>query len=240
VLDPGRVLDLEACLCRAQRRFEEALYLLDKAVEVSRTPERALINKGFTFEVMGNYRRAVEALQQAMPLVEGQGDRRLHNVLRFNLANNLCHLGQFREALQLAKQVRRHVIELNDKIDFIRILWLEGRITAGSGEPAEALKLLTEARRRFALEGMAYDAALVLLEESILLLDQRRTAEVKALAQELIGAFESQGVHREARVALQLFQEAAINESATSGLTRNILGYLLQARHDKTLRFTSS
>jgi tetratricopeptide (TPR) repeat protein len=61
VLDPGRLLDLEASLRRDQRRFEETLALLEEALKVGRCPERYLINKGFTLEVMGEYDRAVEA-----------------------------------------------------------------------------------------------------------------------------------------------------------------------------------
>jgi tetratricopeptide (TPR) repeat protein len=52
VLDPGRLLDLEASLRRDQRRFEEALALLDEALRVGRNPERYLINKGLTLEVI--------------------------------------------------------------------------------------------------------------------------------------------------------------------------------------------
>jgi transcriptional regulator with XRE-family HTH domain len=40
LLDPGRLLDLEASLRRDQRRFAEALALFDQAVPVSRFPER--------------------------------------------------------------------------------------------------------------------------------------------------------------------------------------------------------
>jgi hypothetical protein len=53
---------------------------------------------------------------------------------------------------------------------------------------------------------MGYDVALALLEEAALLLDEGRAAEVKALAVELARAFEDQGVHREARAALELFK----------------------------------
>lgn len=43
VLDPGRLLDLEASLRRDQRRLDEALALLDEAATVSRFPGRVLI-----------------------------------------------------------------------------------------------------------------------------------------------------------------------------------------------------
>ncbi len=73
LVDPGRLLDLEASLRRDQRRFEEALPLLDEALSVGRCRERYLIKKGFTLEVMGEYERALETLLQAESLVEHQG-----------------------------------------------------------------------------------------------------------------------------------------------------------------------
>lgn len=237
VLDPGRLLDLEACLRRDQRRFDEAVTLLDQAEKVSRSPEKAMLNKGFTLEVMGEYGRAVETLQQAAPLVENQADRRLKYVLRLNLANNFCHLGRFKEAADLVRRAHTQVADIGNTIDLIRILWLEGRIAAGLDKPLEALRFLTEARRRFAASGMSYDVALVLLEEAIVLLSQCRIAEVKALAQELIGCFQSKGVHREAQAALKLFVEAAASEMATIELTRNLVSYLHRARHDQNLHF---
>src|SRR4051794_32570092 len=84
VLDPGRLPSLEGALRRDQRRFTEALALLDQAAFVGRSPELALIQKGFTLEVMGEYDRAVEALLQAEPLIKE--DSRLMNILRLNLA----------------------------------------------------------------------------------------------------------------------------------------------------------
>jgi tetratricopeptide (TPR) repeat protein len=237
VLDPGRVLDLEASLRRDQRRFEEALTLLDQAASVSRNPGRILINKGFTLEVIGEYEKAVEVLLHASSLIQDQRDGRLRDILRLNLANNFCHLGRFHEALGLMKEVRNLIAERGDKIDLIRVLWLEGRIAAGMARPAEALSLLAEARRRFSQEGISYDVALTLLEETVLLLDQNRNAEVTALAKELVVVFETKGVHREALAALQLFQEAALNKRATVKLTRSVLTYLFRARHDQGLQF---
>ncbi len=238
VLDPGRLLDLKASLSRDLRRFEEALTLLDEAVKVSRNPARVLIKKGFTLEVMGKYEEAVECLQQAIPLVECQHDRRLRNILRLNLANNFCHLGRFEEALSLVRVVRPQVTEVGDRLDLVRIIWLEGRIAAGLARPLEALRLLSEARRQFSAEGMFSDAALAILEEAVLLLEAGQLAEVRSLAKDLAHVLESQGIHREALAALRLFQEAAESETATVALTRDILSYLFRARHDEGLRFT--
>jgi hypothetical protein len=86
---------------------------------------------------------------------------------------------------------------------------------------------------------MSFDVALALLEEAVLLLEERRAAEVKVLARELEKVFESKGVHREALAALRLFQEAAEREEATAELARRVLHYLFRARHDQGLRFES-
>jgi transcriptional regulator with XRE-family HTH domain len=239
VLDPGRLLDLEASLRRAQRRFDEALALLDEAVAVGRCPERALTKKGFTLEVMGDYERAVETLLRAAPWVDRQADPQLWYNHRINLAVNFCHLGRYAEAAELALQIRDLATGLGDEIFLIRVTWLEGRIAAGLGRREEALRLLEEARRAFEQRKMSYDVALALLEEAVLLLEEGRTVEVKTLAEELIEVFEANGVHREALAALRLFYEAAEREQATAELARRVLRFLFRARHDQGLRFES-
>ena len=237
VLDPGRLLDLEGSLRRAQRRFEEALAALDGAIAVGRSPARVLVKKGFTLEVMGDYGRAIEALLQAAPHVERQGDPRLLYMLRFNLAVNYCHTSRFGDAAALMVKVRELATDLGDEVFLVRIVWLEGRIAAGLGRRDEALARLAQARQEFAARGMSYDVALALLEEAVLLLDEGRTAEVKGLAGGLARLFDTQGVHREALAALRLFQEAAEREEATAELAQRILRFLFRARADQGLRF---
>jgi transcriptional regulator with XRE-family HTH domain len=239
LLDPGRLLDLEASLRRGQRRFGEALALLAEALAVGRSPARVLVKKGFTLEVMGEYERSLEALLEAKPLAERDGDRRLQNMLCCNLGFTLCHLSRFAEAAELARGVRACATEMGDEIIALRGLWMQGRIAAGLGRSAEARALLGQARRAFDARGMGYDVALALLEEAALLLEEGRPAEVKALARELAKVFESKGVHREALAALRVFQVAAGREEATAEQARLLLRFLFRARHDQGLRFES-
>jgi len=179
----------------------------------------------------------VKALLQALPIIEGQGDVRLLYMTRFNLGVVFTHLGRYNEAAAIAQEVRE--LATGDENELPRIAWLEGRIAAGLGRPREARRLLTKARREFERLKMSYDVALALLEEAVLLLEEGRPAEVKALADELAQVFADKGVHREALAALRLFHEAAERAEATAELARRVLRFLFRARHDQGLRFES-
>ncbi len=237
LLDPGRLFDLEASLCRDQRRFGDALALLERARGVSRCPANTLISKGFTLEVMGDYDQAIEALLEAQAQPDLQTDPRLRNILHCNLALNFTHAGRFDEAAELTRQARNVAGDLGDTITLLRLTWIDALIAAGLGRTGEALTLLEQARQGFADRGMGYDVALALLEQAVLLLDEGRTAEVKALARDLPEVFKAEEVHREALAALRLFHEAAELEAATADLARRVLRYLFRARHDQGLRF---
>ena len=239
VLDPGRLLDLEGALRRGQRRFEEALRLLDQARLVSRFPERSMIMKGFTLEVMGEYERAIETLLCAEPFVEQQGDLRVLYMLQFNLAVNYCHINCYHEATLLTQQVLEVVTSRGDENEMVRVTWLQGRIAAGCGRTEEAYRLLDQARREFAARKMWYDVALALLEIAVLLLARQELTQVRELAQDLAEIFNSKGVHREALAALALFRDAAEREAASTELARSVLRYLFRARYDQGLQFSA-
>jgi tetratricopeptide (TPR) repeat protein/DNA-binding XRE family transcriptional regulator len=239
LLDPGRLFDIEGSLRRDQRRFDEAHSCFDQAIPVSRFPERALINKGFTYEVMGDYEQAIATYLVAKPLVARRGDPRLIYMLHFNIAATCCNMGSYGQAAELLGQVRDQIAARGDRIEMIRLKWLEGRIQVGLGSREEALRLLAEARESFEAEEKFYDVTLALLEEGALLLEENRMQEVKELTRELPKVFASRGVHREALAALQIFQEVVEQEAATVELARRILQFLFRARHDQGLRFTS-
>ncbi|HVT16255.1 MAG TPA: hypothetical protein VHQ90_08775 [Thermoanaerobaculia bacterium] len=64
-------------------------------------------------------------------------------------------------------------------------------------------------------------------------------AEVKTLARESAPVFSGQGVHREARRALELFGRAAEEEKASAGLVHGVISYLYRARHAPGLAFVA-
>jgi tetratricopeptide (TPR) repeat protein/DNA-binding Xre family transcriptional regulator len=236
LLDPGRLLDLEGSLRRAQRRFAESLDLLEKATPLTRRPEHVALKMAFTLEVMGEYRRAIRILKEVGPLVEAHPERRLKSIQRFNLAAALSHVGLHQQAERLLPLLLR-LIE-KDEQDRIRFRWLEGRIAAGLGRTGEALKALAEARAGFVHHGLGYDVALSLLETAAIHLERGECSEVQRLAAELAPLFEKNGIHDEARKALRLFEEAVARQAATAELARLLLAWLFRARHDHGLVFT--
>ncbi|HSG41307.1 MAG TPA: hypothetical protein VLE27_16825, partial [Thermoanaerobaculia bacterium] len=244
------ILDLKASLRRDQRRFDEALLLLDQATlawlhgpEEARDAHlagRALIKKAYTFDQMGEPERALETLREAAPLVDSDRDPRLLLCLRHNLLDTLSKTGRYEEAAALLPEVEILARETGSPLDVVRLRWAEGRIAAGRGEAGRAEGLLEEVRREFSERGMGYDAALASLELAALYAGQGRTAELRELAWELPPLFHSRDVHREALAALTLFHQAAAKETATLEMIRSLGSYLTRARQDPGLKWEGS
>lgn len=239
VLDPGRLLDLEASLRRAQRRFAEALDRLADAGPISHNPARVLLKRAFTLEVLGDYEQAIEALREAEPLVNRHANPRLYYMLRHNLAVCYTHLDRYLEAKELLREVQEIVIARRDENEIPRVNGLRGRIAAGLGRSRDARALLELALRQFARKKMWYDVAIVLMEVAVLLLREGNKSAVKEITPKLTEVFASRKVHREALGALQLFREAAESETADEELARRVLRFLFRARHDQGLLFKS-
>ena len=244
------ILDLLASLRRDQRRFDEAMLLLDQAVlawlhgpEETRDPHlagRALIKKAYTFDQMDEPERALETLREAAPLVDSDRDPRLLLCVRHNILDTLSKTGRYDEAAALLPEVEALSRQTGGALDGVRLRWAEGRIAAGRGEPGRAEGLLAEVRRELSERGMGYDAALASLELAALYADQGRTAELRELAWELPPLFRSRDVHREALAALTLFHQAAAKETATLEMIRSLGSYLARARQDPGLKWERS
>ena len=239
LLAEWRLLDLEGSLCREQRRFSVAIERLDRAQTLA-PPEvagRILVKKAVTLEQMGEPEQAIEVLGQAVSLVNGRRAPRLLFGLNFNLIVNYCHLGRFEEAAALLPQVQELALVLGKELNLIRAVWLKGKIEVGLGRIEEARAAFEQVRGEFTYRTMAYDCALVTLELAALLLEHGLTRRVRELAREMLWIFRSQGVHREALAALEVFCDAVRRDAATVELARRVALFLRRAQHDPDLRF---
>jgi len=230
---------IEANLRRAQRRFAEALQKIDEALALDQGELRGqiLLSKARLLETMGDPEASTAALLAAEPLIDAHREPRLAFGVRFNLLVDLCELGRAAEAQPRLPAVCALAERMGEPLDLARCAWLRGRIEAGSGNAAEAVLAFGDVRREFREHGLAYDYALVSLDLSLVLLELGRSAEVAAIAREMLWIFKAQGVHREALAALQVFCRAARREAATVELARRVERYLRRAQLDPELAF---
>lgn len=242
-LDEALLLELKGPLRRGQRRFEEAIELLDDAIAIYREVNephlqgRALGIKGLTLQYMGDFTAAADCFRTSLFLADGLREPRLMLTNQHNLIGCLHDAGQSAEAASLIADARRLTEQVGRRADLLRLRWTEGKIAAARGRLETAEAALREVREAFLESALAFDAALVSLDLATVYLQQQRPEETKRLAAELIPVFQAREVHREALAALIVFQQAAEREQLTAGLIEEIAAYLRQARGNPQLRF---
>ncbi len=236
----AEVLSLKASLRMAQRRFDEALEILDDVIAIYKDghPEdrdlhlagRALVQKAFTEIENCEPEKAIPLLGEAEPLLDRERDPRLLLCLRHNLLHSLAKVGRFAEGDARVPEVRALCLEIGGDLDLVRLRWVEGKIDFGLGRLAAAEAAFREVQEEFLNRRLGYDAALVSLDLALLFASEHRTADLKRLAAEILPAFESREIHREAMAALLMFQGACEEERLTVQLARQLADFLQRER----------
>lgn len=238
-LDVNQILSLEVSLRWDQRRAAEAAELVEQALasaEGSLVGD-LLVQKAGAQEALGDFAGAIRTLERAERVAGRAHEAGYRWLLRFTKLVNLCHLGRAREAARGLPEVQDLATALNRELDHLRLAWLEARVAAGLGRRAEAAALFAKVHQAFAQRKIAYDAALVALERSVVLLEEGHTAEVQKLSAGLVWVFQDQGVPGEALKALALFREAVEKEIASAELARQIVAFLYRAQNVSDIYF---
>jgi transcriptional regulator with XRE-family HTH domain len=236
----ARRLDLLASLRREQRRFDEALIHIDRALGLDpkrRSAGRRRLMKAKIFEERGDLEAAIVELRGAAGESDALSEPRLLFWLRHNLADYLSKIGRFVEAKALVPEVRDLCRRYGGELDEIRLRWIEGRIAAGLGRADEATAKLGQVRGEYLAHGLPYDAALAALELATFYLRAGRTEQVKDLARQMLPVFQAHEIHREALAAITLFRQAAEQERATLALAERVGAFLLASRANPGLAF---
>lgn len=233
------LLDLEASLRRAQRRFAQALKLHSDAMALAGPDEAGaiLLNRAGTYQQQNKSEEALRTLVKAAEAIDAERQPRLLYGALFNRASNLLLLGRAEEAAPLVPEVRRLADRLGNGIDGIRTTWLEANCATGLGRREEALEKLDKVREGFEGKSLPFDYALASLDAILLYREENRFPEIKTLAAGILAFFQAQNVHREAIAAILLLQEAAEQEKITAGLVERLKDYLAQARRTPEVRF---
>ncbi len=242
-LDDAFHLLLKASLFGHQQRFAEAFGLLDRVERIAQRCEdrhlrgKALIARGFLAGMAQEPEQSLQHLREGLQLVDPEREPRLMVAACHNLVLGLTESGHVREAADLLEHSRPLYQSLGDRMNLIRLTWLEGKIALGCEDLDRAEALLLEARSLLAERGLGYDTALLGLDLARLYARQGRGAEMRRLAEEMLPIFKSRAIRREAVSALIVFQNAAALERVTLGIVQELSDSLLDSNSAPGLRF---
>lgn len=208
------LMDFNASLYVDQRRFTEAIQLLDgiytiyQALGEAHHAGRALISKGIATGYALETTQALALLCHGLLLIDAEQDPKLvlagvHSLLYF-----LVEDGQLTEANHLLEISRPLYSAQGGSLDKLKARWLEGLIVADRGDDENAEAILREVRTGFAAAELPYDAALVSLALAEVLLRAGRTQEVTMLVEEMLALFRVHCIRREAIGAVLLQKKA--------------------------------
>jgi len=245
-LELAAVQELRACLCRDQWRTAEAERLLDEAIATYRRYRdlhlvgRAYIHKGRLYGQRHDLDGAIHWLRKGLALIEPSREIGLDLAGRHSLMLFLHESGRHEEAWFLLRDSQGEFQSHGGDLLGLRLLWLEGKLQQARGLSAPAERALSLSRAGFIRQGIGFDAALVSLDLAQLYAALGRSAEMRALAEEMLAIFKSRDLHREAVAALIVFQRSIQMEKLSAKLLRDLGAYLRRARNDHRLHFEPS
>lgn len=242
----AEVLSLLGSLRLAQARYAEAMEILLEVTDIHRAfgeaaaEAKAVLKMAKAAGEAGESEQAVALLERAEALLDPAEEPELVLHIRHARVIWLNDAGRSQEAATLYARLRPDYQDrFRDFLSRQRLDWLGARVLWSRGDTERAERELLEVRRRFEERDEAYDFALVTLDLAILYLEQRRTAEVRRLAEEMLPIFTSRRIHQHALAALVLFQRAADAETATVALVRDLTNFLDRARQNPYLSYES-
>jgi tetratricopeptide (TPR) repeat protein len=244
LFDRARVLALLASLRRAQERFAEALQLFDRVAVIYKKLGqwnllgRTLLQKSLVCGEAGDIEAEMSMLRRALELIDPQTDPRLFLAARHNLIHALNESGRSREAFALLFHSRPLYLKMGDRMNLLKLRWVEGLVAAGLQRHDQAEAAFREVREAYAGLGLDYDAALASLDLAGVYVAQGRTVDLLQVAEETLSVFQSRHTHRAALAAVLVLCSAARQEQAGVGLVRQVSEFLKRARNKPNLQFS--
>lgn len=138
----AQVLDLNASLDRAQRRFEQAFRRLDEVYGIYvklgdfHMAGRALVKKGIATIYANKPEAAIPLIRSGLNWLAQSRDPGLYLAAVHNLAEAYVETSQFSEGRALIAEQLALYIRYAGPLDIPRLRWVEAKIAAGMGEPS--------------------------------------------------------------------------------------------------------
>jgi tetratricopeptide (TPR) repeat protein len=242
LLERAKVLSLLASWRKEQQRFGESSQILDRVAGIYKKLGqwnllgRTLLQKATICGEAGDGEGEMKLLRRALDLIDPQFDPRVFLAARHNLIIALYESGRIREAFALLYHTRPLYLQAGDRMNLLKLRWLEGVVAFGLKRIDQAEAAFREVRDSFKDLGLDYDAALASLDLAGVYILQGRSADVRHIAEETLATFQSYNTHREAIAALLVFSKAAHMNQAGLELVREVSSLLKRTRNHADAR----
>jgi tetratricopeptide (TPR) repeat protein len=199
----------------SQRRFDEALALIEKAERSLRgSGERhlsaiILVQKAIALLYSGEAESAADLFQRAIPLINRDEDPYVFLAAHHNLARCYIDLDRPEETLALFVEAKPLYEECKDPLILLRATWQEGQLLREIGHLRSAKAALLHARQGFTEQGLAYETALVSLDLADVYDKLGMTDELRRTIEEAMPIFRSMRLDREVLASLLRLRHTA-------------------------------
>ena len=222
----ARLCEQVASLHTFKRRFDTAIETLAEAVEIYRqigethALARTLVQEAIAFLYAGEAESAVALLNQAIPLIDQEGDPHLLLAACHNLVRCYIDLDRPQHALSIYSETRNLYKEFSDSLILLRAGWQEGQLLRDLGHLQAAETVLLRAQAGFMERGLMYEVALVCLDLAALYVKLKAIDDVKQTVTATVPIFRALRVDREALASLLQLQQVADKEQQAMELIR--------------------
>ena len=226
-LEEARVCEFFAALRSNQRRFDQAVRLQQRAMRLYRRSShrerlgRAMVDLASYNALSGDRDLAIEMVQKALELIDGEHDPRTVLAARHNLAVFLQESGRLREALGVLMGARSLYETLGDRRNLLKLRWLEANLARDVGDRQLAEEAFEAVYHGFVDESPLL-AAEVALELATLYLETGREAEVAAIVLAIEKVFRSHDVETDMLTSWLVLREAVDRKRLHGALIKDV------------------
>jgi len=227
----AKLFEQVASLHTFQRRFDAAISALTEATEIYRSLgeshalARTLVLEAIAKLYSGEPEGAVVILNQAIPLIDQEGDPHLLFAACHNLVQCYINLDRPELALSIYSEMSDLYKDFSDPLLLLRTAWQEGHLLRDLGHLQAAEAALLRARTGFLKMDLMYEAAVVSLDLAAVYVKLGAVESCKQTAAETVPIFRALGVVRETLASLLQLQRVADQEQQALEIIR-----LLNAR----------
>jgi hypothetical protein len=175
---------------------------------------RVLLKLAAVHSKAGDPQAALDTAGRVLRMAAGGGDQHLLLMAIQSFILLAAEDGDLSTAWTCLQDARPLFDLAAPRLDRLRFDWLTARVQAELGMLASAAATLAGLRRRYADEGLPFEAALVSLDLAALYARLPRRGDLRRLARECVALFRSIGVGRETLASLSLLAQAEKAEAA--------------------------